>query len=177
MNFHVLNTQFQQLSAHSPLPQPLRLFWSKSQTSFILSVILQYASPKITTRSYNPNPISHLKIINKEPLIRWIIGPLEATRRKEEENKICPRPKFRQVLSKPTQWRNPLSLSRWTLPTEGWGGKRGRRVGEGKGQRGTAREWVWSQHFMAGPKKSRGPPFSLMFLLPKANVISLETIL
>lgn len=68
MNFHVLNNQFQQLSAHGPFPSPLDYFKENTRHRVMSSVICQYISLK-NKESNNQNPMTHLKTSN-DSLIR-----------------------------------------------------------------------------------------------------------
>lgn len=94
-----------------------------------------------------------------------MVGLLEATRRKEEENQICSRHGLKQVLSRVnTMMEIPVVTVKVDSPCCGVG----LRSGEGR---------EWSQHFMPERRQSGDPLVTKTFLLPKQNSISFETIL
>lgn len=69
-----------------------------------------------------------------------------------------------QLSPYPPGWKNPLWLPRWTPPS--------RR--EGRECWGKGKEWVWSLCLKQSRAKT---PIILIFLIPKASVISCEIIL
>ena len=79
---------FNNYQLNALFPSPLDYFEANPRHPVISSVILQCVSLINNNTSDNQNPMSLFKIINNDSLIRWIIGLLEATGRKEGD-KVC----------------------------------------------------------------------------------------